>query len=129
MNPAGNFNPEVFSTLLRGREVQLPNIGMETVHHVHADDVAQSFVRAMSRRSVAVGESIHIVSPAALTLRGYAERISAHQRVVWTSGVDAVSAVGGVKKGCFGERGGGDLGSHCAFVKLQHRHGPQFARV
>lgn len=77
VNPAGNFNPEVFSTLLRGREVQLPNFGMETVHHVHADDVAQSFVRAMARRSVAVGESFHIVSPAALTLRGYAERIGA----------------------------------------------------
>lgn len=77
VNPAGNFNPEVFSTLLRGREVQLPNIGMETVHHVHADDVAQSFVRAIGRRSVALGESFHIVSPAALTLRGYAERIGA----------------------------------------------------
>jgi nucleoside-diphosphate-sugar epimerase len=77
VNPAGNFNPEVFSTLLRGKEIQLPNIGMETVHHVHADDVAQSFVRAMARRSVAVGESFHIVSHAALTLRGYAERISA----------------------------------------------------
>jgi nucleoside-diphosphate-sugar epimerase len=77
VNPAGNFNPEVFSTLLGGREIQLPNIGLETVHHVHADDVAQSFVRAMARRSVAVGESFHIVSPAALTLRGYAERIGA----------------------------------------------------
>ncbi len=77
VNPAGNFNPEVFSALLRGTEIQLPNIGMETVHHVHADDVAQSFVRAMARRSVAVGESFHVVSPAALTLRGYAERIGA----------------------------------------------------
>ncbi|HZY72538.1 MAG TPA: hypothetical protein VFE22_05475, partial [Edaphobacter sp.] len=49
----------------------------ETVHHVHADDVAQSFVKAMARRSAAVGESFHVVSPAALTLRGYAERIGA----------------------------------------------------
>jgi nucleoside-diphosphate-sugar epimerase len=47
------------------------------VHHVHADVVAQSFVRAMARRSLAVGESFHIVSPAALTLRGYAERMGA----------------------------------------------------
>ncbi|MEO6964711.1 MAG: NAD(P)-dependent oxidoreductase [Acidobacteriaceae bacterium] len=77
VNPAGNFNPEVFSALYRGQEIQLPNIGMETVHHVHADDVAQSFVRAMVRRSVAVGESFHIVSPSALTLRGFAERIGA----------------------------------------------------
>lgn len=77
VNPAGNFNPEVFSTLLRGKKIQLPNIGMETVHHVHADDVAQSFVRAMARRSVCVGESFHVVSSAASTLRGYAERIGA----------------------------------------------------
>ena len=77
INPAGNFNPEVFSMLLQGRAIQLPNIGMETVHHVHADDVAQCFVRAMERRSAALGESFHVVSPAALTLRGYAERVGA----------------------------------------------------
>lgn len=77
INPAGNFNPEVFSVLLQGRELQLPNLGMETVHHVHADDVAQAFVKALERRSLALGESFHVVSPAALTLRGYAERISA----------------------------------------------------
>jgi nucleoside-diphosphate-sugar epimerase len=77
INPAGNFNPQVFSSLLQGSSIQLPNIGMETVHHVHADDVAQGFVRAMERRSAALGESFHVVSPAALTLRGYAERVGA----------------------------------------------------
>jgi nucleoside-diphosphate-sugar epimerase len=51
----------------------LPNFGLETVHHVHADDVAQMIVRAMDNRSSAIGESFHAVSPAALTLRGYAE--------------------------------------------------------
>ena len=75
INPAGNFNPEVFSKLASGDEVLLPNIGMETVHHVHVDDIAQGFVLAISKRAAAVGESFHIVSPAALTLRGYAERI------------------------------------------------------
>ena len=76
VNPAGNFNPEVFSKLMQGSPIQLPNIGMETLHHVHADDVAQCFQRALERRSVALGESFHVVSPAALTLRGYAERVS-----------------------------------------------------
>jgi nucleoside-diphosphate-sugar epimerase len=51
-------------------------MGMETVHHVHADDVAQAFVRALDSWSVAVGESFHVVSPAALTLRGYAEAVA-----------------------------------------------------
>jgi nucleoside-diphosphate-sugar epimerase len=77
VNPAGNFNPEVFSRLMQGSPLQLPNIGMETLHHVHADDVAQCFQRAIERRSVAIGESFHVVSPAAVTLRGYAERVGA----------------------------------------------------
>jgi nucleoside-diphosphate-sugar epimerase len=47
-------------------------MGMETVHHVHADDVAQGFVCALRQRSTSIGESFHIVSPAALTLRGFA---------------------------------------------------------
>jgi nucleoside-diphosphate-sugar epimerase len=76
LNPAGHFNPEVFERLARGEEIVLPNLGLETVHHVHADDVAQAFQQALARRSVAIGESFHVVSSAALTLRGYAESIS-----------------------------------------------------
>ena len=70
VNPAGNFNPMVFEKLARGEELALPNLGMETVHHVHAADVAQAFWKAMDNWSNAVGESFHVVSPAALTLRG-----------------------------------------------------------
>jgi nucleoside-diphosphate-sugar epimerase len=77
LNPAGHFNPQVFERLARGEELSLPNLGLETVHHVHADDVAQAFTRAIIHRSVALGESFHAVSPAALTLRGYAEAVSA----------------------------------------------------
>ncbi|MCI0394164.1 MAG: NAD-dependent epimerase/dehydratase family protein [Chloroflexi bacterium] len=77
LNPAGHFNPQVFASLARGEEVALPNFGMETVHHVHADDVAQAFMQAIFHRSVAVCESFHTVSPAALTLRGYAEAMAA----------------------------------------------------
>jgi len=77
VNPAGNFNPMVFEKLARGEELALPNLGMETVHHVHAADVAQAFWKAMDNWSNAVGESFHVVSPAALTLRGYAEAVAA----------------------------------------------------
>jgi nucleoside-diphosphate-sugar epimerase len=73
INPQGNFNPEVFSAMLRGEGIALANMGMETVHHVHVEDVARAFMQAVSRRQVAVGESFHVVSAAALTLRGYAE--------------------------------------------------------
>lgn len=76
VNPAGNFNMEVFKLLAEGKELLLPNLGMETLHHVHADDVAQAFVKAMENRNRAVGESFHIVSPQALTLRGYAQAVA-----------------------------------------------------
>jgi nucleoside-diphosphate-sugar epimerase len=75
LNPQGNFNPEVFRTIKRGEELAIPNIGMETVHHVHADDVARACVLALHNWSSAVGESFHVVSERALTLRGYAEAI------------------------------------------------------
>jgi nucleoside-diphosphate-sugar epimerase len=49
---------------------------METVHHVHAQDVAQAFWQAIFHWGQAVGESFHVVSPKALTLRGYAEAMA-----------------------------------------------------
>lgn len=73
LNPAGHFNPAVFSTIARGETLALPNFGLETVHHVHADDVAQVVMAAIDNRSSAIGESFHAVSAAAVTLRGYAE--------------------------------------------------------
>ncbi len=76
LNPAGHFNPAVFETLARGEELALPNLGLETVHHVHADDVAQVFARAIDNWGNAVGESFHAVSPGPVTLRGYAERVA-----------------------------------------------------
>jgi nucleoside-diphosphate-sugar epimerase len=77
LTPAGHFNPEVFRKLAEGKEVVLPNLGMETVHHVHADDVAQAFIKAIDYHKRAVGESFHIVSEQALTLRGYAMAMAA----------------------------------------------------
>ncbi len=76
LNPAGNFNSGVFSDLAKGRELVLPNLGLECVHHVHADDVAQAFVKSIANWSQAIGESFHVVSPAALTLRGYAQTVA-----------------------------------------------------
>jgi len=76
LNPAANFNPELYAKLARGEKVILPNQGVEIVHHVHADDVAQLFVKALQNWNAAVGESFNAVSPAALTLRGYAEAVA-----------------------------------------------------
>ena len=76
INPLGNLNPEVFLKLAKGEEIILPNLGMETVHHVHADDVAQAFVNTIENRQNSIGESFHVVSEQAITLRGYANEVA-----------------------------------------------------
>ena len=77
INPAGNLDLDVYEKLARGDELALPNFGLETVHHVHAADVAGVFLAALANRSVAVGESFHAVADGAMTLRGYAEGVAA----------------------------------------------------
>lgn len=77
VNPAGHLDLAVFEKLAQGQELLLPNLGLETVQHVHAADVAGLFLAAIANRSVAVGESFHAVADGALTLRGYAEGVAA----------------------------------------------------
>lgn len=73
--PRGNSDPSVFSLVARGEELILPNLGLEMVHHVHADDVAQWIIRAIDNRAATVGEVFNTVSEQAVTLRGYAEAV------------------------------------------------------
>ena len=76
INPAANLNPVVFKKLITGDILNLPNFGLETLHHVHCDDVAQAFMLAIENYNDAVGQSFNVVSPAAVTLRGYAETVA-----------------------------------------------------
>jgi nucleoside-diphosphate-sugar epimerase len=73
INPAANPDPWVFDRIRRGEEITLPNFGMETLHHVHADDVAQVFFLAITHRKAALGESFHAVGDQSITLLGYAQ--------------------------------------------------------
>lgn len=73
LNPQGHFNPAVFAAIRDGKKLTLPNFGQETVHHVHADDVAQMVMRSIENWSNAAGEAFNTVSPATLSLRGYAQ--------------------------------------------------------
>ena len=73
LNPAGHFNAQVFRDMRAGKPLSLPNFGLEMVHHVHADDVAQAVMAALGHWGAAVGEAFNAVSPAAVTLRHYAE--------------------------------------------------------
>ena len=126
LNPAGHFDPRVFTALAKGEEVALPNFGLETVHHVHADDVAQLFMCAIARWSASVGEAFHAVSPAAVTLRGYAEAMAAWfgreaklRYLPWEEW----------KRGHSELEAAADLGSHRPQPELQHRQGRAHARL
>lgn len=73
INPVGNQNPKIFQDIADGKPVTLPNFGMETLHHVHADDVAQVFYLAIKYRNQSLGESFHAVADQSITLYGFAQ--------------------------------------------------------
>jgi nucleoside-diphosphate-sugar epimerase len=75
ITPAGNLDPDVWRRLATGEPLALPDLGLGVLHHVHADDVAQAFERALTRPQ-AVGASFHAVSEQAMTLRGLAEAVA-----------------------------------------------------
>ena len=73
VGPLGNFDPTVWQKLSAGEPIDIPGIGAELMHHVHADDVAQGFERAIDHRDAAAGEDFSVVAPTALNVRGYAQ--------------------------------------------------------
>jgi nucleoside-diphosphate-sugar epimerase len=73
INPAGNLDMQVFDSLARGDRIALPNEGSATLQHVHVDDVAQAFARALSRPAAAIGEAFHVAAAEPVTMRDYAE--------------------------------------------------------
>jgi nucleoside-diphosphate-sugar epimerase len=75
INPAGNLDPGVWTCLALGKPLALPDHGLGVLHHVHADDVAQAFARALTRPA-AIGSSFHVVSEQAMTLRGLAAGVA-----------------------------------------------------
>ena len=75
ITPAGNLDATVWTQLATGQPLSLPDHGLGVLHHVHADDVAQAFERALSRPA-AIGASFHVVSEQAMTLRGLATDVA-----------------------------------------------------
>ena len=75
ITPAGNLDRDVWRRLATGEPLALPDLGLGVLHHVHADDVAQGFERALARPQ-AIGSSFHVVSEQAMTLRGLAAGVA-----------------------------------------------------
>ena len=76
VNPAGNLDPGVFQRLGRGELVVLPDDGMATLQHVHADDVAQAFELAIAKPDAAIGEAFHVAACEPVTMREFAEAVA-----------------------------------------------------
>jgi nucleoside-diphosphate-sugar epimerase len=76
ITPAGNLDPDVWRRLAVGEAVALPALGLGVLNHVHADDVAQAFERALARPET-IGGSFHVVAEQAMTCRGLAEAVAA----------------------------------------------------
>jgi nucleoside-diphosphate-sugar epimerase len=71
IDPQGTRNGVgVYRKLAHGEVVHLPQFGRETLHHVHADDLAQLFESALTRRHASLGESFSGVAPYAMSLVG-----------------------------------------------------------
>lgn len=69
IDPQGSRNGvEIYKRLATEQEVHLPDRGLATLQHVHADDVAQLFQLASERRQTTLGESFSAVAPYAMTL-------------------------------------------------------------
>lgn len=76
VNPAGNLDRGVWTALATGATVHLPENGLQTLHHVHADDVAAAFEAALAHPDAAAGRAFHVTSERALTFRGFAEAVA-----------------------------------------------------
>ena len=75
ITPAGNLDPQVWRRLATGEPLALPDLGLGVLNHVHADDVAQAFERALNRPA-AIGASFHVVAEQAMTCRGLATGVA-----------------------------------------------------
>jgi nucleoside-diphosphate-sugar epimerase len=75
ITPAGNLDLDVWRRLATGEPLALPAMGLGVLNHVHADDVAQAFERALTRPA-AIGASFHVVASQSMTSLGLATGVA-----------------------------------------------------
>ncbi|MDR1506486.1 MAG: NAD-dependent epimerase/dehydratase family protein [Treponema sp.] len=76
INPQGSKSLDAYKILKAGDPLYLPNFGLETIHHVHAADVAGIYMAALKTGKPSFGEGFHAVSPRAVTLQGFAKEVA-----------------------------------------------------
>ena len=75
INPQGNLDKTVFDKIRRGDKVELPFLGLETLQHVHAKDLAEVIVACIEQQDKANGQAFISVAERAMTLRAITENL------------------------------------------------------
>lgn len=78
VNPAGNFDLDVYRSLKRDGSATLPLDGMALLQHVHAADVAEVHRLALVNSEKSAGEAFNCVAEQSMTLRTYATLLARH---------------------------------------------------
>ncbi len=78
VNPAGNFDVDVYRSLKRDGSATLPLDGMALLQHVHAADVAEVHRLALTQSEASAGEAFNAVAEQSITLRAYATLLAGH---------------------------------------------------
>lgn len=78
INPQANFNPDVYSKIIAGHELVLPDNGNATIHHVHSADIAGLTIACLNNPDASCGQAFNATSKQAVTLRGFAELLYKH---------------------------------------------------
>ena len=78
INPAGNYDVNVYRALKRDGSITLPHDGMALLQHVHAADAAEVHRLALLNPDVSSGESFNAVAEQSITQRAYAQLLAHH---------------------------------------------------
>ena len=115
--PRRPFQPGGVCPAGAGEELALPNLGLETVHHVHADDVAQAFMQAMAHWSTCRRRELpRRFAPGAL----FAWLRREHGGVVRPTGQPALPAMARMAHDRVARGSASHLGPHRPQPQLQH---------
>lgn len=78
ISPQGNLDVSVFDRLKKGEEVVLPFLGLPTIQHVHAQDLAKVLTACIENQDKANGEAFIAVAEHCMTLRAICEELYAY---------------------------------------------------
>lgn len=78
INPQGNLDKVVYDKIRRGEKVLLPFLGLPTLQHVHAEDLAEVIAACVEQPEKANGQAFISAAESAMTMRAITENLFAY---------------------------------------------------